>query len=210
MTQPTDPTPPPYNTQIPEPDTTIANAQTLFQNNFERLFEAFNTDHVPLIDAINPGNHNVIQLVELPIGEATQSQEIAIYSKKVDGQTDQLFMRYQGNGKEFQLTQYQIYALPILQLNGVIYQKGYFTFLPGGIIVYFGQVIPFGNPFFISLEPAICGNILGINLCPIGGIGSGLVQSNVSLTAINGKFNAIQLTSTSTNANQYYIAFGNI
>jgi hypothetical protein len=208
MTIPGDP--PVYNSQIPLVKTTIAEAQKLFLNNFSTLFNAFGMNHVALNDPTNPGNHNVVQLLEQTISESTQSHEISIYSKKVEGQTDQIFMRQQGNGKEFQLTQYQIYSLIPLELDGVIYQKRYFSFLPGGVIVYFGEIIPFGNPFYISLEPAVCSNISGINLCPIGGLESGLVQSNVSITGVNGKATAIQLTSVEANANQYYLAFGNI
>jgi len=201
---PTDP--PEFNPQVPLPDTNIPNGQKLLLDNFKTIYDAFLTNHISLDDPTNPGNHNVIQLLEQTQKQATESQEIAIYSKKVDGQTDQLFMRYQGNGKEFQLTQYQIY-----QIEATPTQISYFTFLPGGIIVYFGRVNPTGNNFPINLNPAICGNILGVNLCPIGGVSTGFVQSNVSLTTTNeGKFNTIQLTSTTNNANQYYLAFGNI
>jgi len=114
-------------------------------------------------------------------------------------------MRYQGNGKEFQLTQYQIYSI-----KSTPQQTSYFTFLPGGIIVYFGRVNATGTQFTLNINPAVCTNITGINLCPIGDVSSNLVQSNIAPTAIDEKFNSLILTSTTANANQYYVIFGNI
>ncbi len=208
MTIPIDPPPPPYNTQIPESETTIANAQTLFQNNFKRLFEAFNMNHVSLDDPTNPGNHNVIQLIELSTAEATQSQEIAIYSKKVDGQTDQLFMRYQGNGKEFQITEYQIYSIvPTSQ------QEAYFTFLPGKIIVYFGRVFSRNsNSFNIDINPPVTKNVSGLNLCGvIDVVGANFSQPNVQLQfPVNGLYNQIKLNSQSAMLDNFYLFFGNL
>ncbi len=200
----TAPTPPPYNTGIPEPETTIAEAQTLFQNNFIRLFEAFSKDHVSLNELNNAGNHNVIQLVELSQPEATQSLEIAIYSKKVEGQTDQLFMRYQGNGKEFQLTEYQIYSIVPTDK-----QEAYFTFLPGKIIVYFGRVFSAGTTSFnIDINPPVAQNVSGVNL---GGIGTATNQPNVLLQyPVNGFYNQITLRSSSSMVDNFYLFFGNI
>lgn len=203
MTLPNDP-PPPYNTGIPEPETNIAEAQTLFQNNFLRLFEAFSKDHVSLNELNNAGNHNVIQLIELPSPEATQSLEIAIYSKKVENQTDQLFMRYQGNGKEFQITEYQIYS--IVPTNK---QEAYFTFLPGKVIVYFGRVFSTGTTSFpIDINPPVTKNISGVNL---GGIGTVAPQPNVQLQMpVNGFYTQIKLISKVAMPDQFYLFFGNI
>lgn len=204
MTTPNDPSPPPYNTQIPVASTTIAEAQKLFQNNFERLFEAFNTDHVPLDDTTNPGNHSVIRLIELPKEESTQSLEIAIYSKKVEGQTDQLFMRYQGDGDEFQITEYQIYS--IVPTDN---QEAYFTFLPGGVIVYFGRVVGFGQTQVdIELNPPLKTNISGVNL---GGISTVSQQPNVVLVAYaDGFFRTVRMQSSQPIPDQYYLIFGNL
>ena len=201
MTTPNDP--PPYNTQIPVASTTIAEAQKLFQNNFERLFEAFNSDHVALNDPTNPGNHSVIRLVELPKEESTQSLEIAIYTKKVEGQTDQLFMRYQGDGTEFQITEYQIYS--IVPTNN---QEAYFTFLPGKVLVYFGKVIGLGKQEVdIYINPT-SSNITGVNL---GGIVTVSQQPNVVLVGNSeGKIAAVKLKSISPIPDQFYLFFGNL
>lgn len=200
-------TPPPFDTQIPILDTTIAEAQKQFQNNFSTLFDAFGFNHVALNDPTNLGNHNVIQLIELSKGESTQSQEIAIYSKKVNGQTDQLFMRYPNNGKEFQLTEYQIYSIP--KTNK---QEAYFTFLPGKIIVYFGKVFSKNtNTFDIEINPPITKNISGVNIgCSADAIGFNIPQPNVSLIAYSdGLFRTLRLTAIAMLDN-FYLFFGNL
>lgn len=203
---------PPYNPSVPESDDTIADGQQAFLTNFSTLFSAFGTNHIALNDPTNPGNHNVIQLIEQTVGRSTESQEISIYSKDVSGQTDQLFMRYPLNGKEFQLNQYQIYDVDHIPNQ----QAAYFTMLPGGIIVYFGYVVPTKDSFPIELNPVVCSNIMGVNLCPIGTstVQKPLYQSNVAgLTLNNGKYSQVILnnsTTFSTPPPQYYIIYGNI
>jgi hypothetical protein len=206
MTAPVNP--PEYNPGIPIAENTIAESQTNFLGNFSTLFNAFGINHVNLDDLTNPGNHNVIQLTEQNSGKSTESQEICIYSKKVANQTDQLFMRYPSNGKEFQITNYQIYSI-----KPTATQEAYFSFLPGGVIVYFGKVMPTKNDFPINLNPAICTNITGVNLCPIGKSGSNISPSNVKLVEIGVPYSQVILTSSfliQTPPNQYYLIFGNI
>ncbi len=201
-------TTPPYDPRTPLPDEFIADSQPEFLQNFGQLFDAFNLNHISLNDATDPGNHEVIQLFEQERGRETFSQEISIYSKKVANQTDQLFMRYPSNGKEIQLSQYQIYAI-----QATATQEAYFTFLPGGLLVYFGKAICIGKTEAnISLNPSVCTNILGINL---GGTGaqapaSNPPQPNVNVSGTPQAFTTIILKSDVPMINQYYLAFGNI
>lgn len=207
MSLPNDP--PPFDNQIPIITTTIGQAQKLFQNNFSTLFNIFSENHTSLIDPTNPGNHEVIQLTELSSPETTDSQEIAIYSKNVEGQTDQLFMRYKNNGKEFQLTEYQIYSIVPTDK-----QEAYFTFLPGKIIVYFGRLFSRNtNSFPLDINPPISKNISGFNLCPIGDIvGANVQQPNVILQfPVNGFFTQIVLSTAPTAmVDNFYLFFGNL
>ncbi len=197
-------TTPPYNPLVPISDDFIADGQQAFLTNFSTIFSAFGTNHIPLDDATNPGNHDVIEFVEQDKGRSTESLEISIYSKKVDGQTDQLYMRYPLNGKEFQITNYQIYSIP-----QTVTQKAFFTFLPGGIIVYFGTAFSNGNTNFnINLNPPVRKNIMGVNL---GGIDSIAAQPNVSLQApVNGYYTTVILSSAGPMPNQFYLIFANI
>lgn len=207
----TAPTIPPYNPNIPLRNQNIAESQGNFLYNFMDLFDAFGKDHVALNAALNAGNHNVVELVEQLVGLSTQSQEVAFYSKKVEGQTDQLFMRYPLNGTEIPLSQYQVYPLPQVFLNNVLIQTPYFTFLPGGILVYFGLVIPTSNNFPIDLSPHLARNIIGIQLCPVGAAAGSNYQSNMTLTLSNGIYTSIILNSSpALPLTQYYMVFGNL
>jgi len=194
---------PPYNPSVPESDDTIADGQQAFLTNFSTLFSAFGTNHIDLNDPTNPGNHNVIELIEQDIGRSTESQEIAIYSKDVGGQTDQIFMRYPLNGKEIQISNYQIYSIKETPA-----QKAFFTFLPGGIIVYFGRVNAFNNTNIVNIDlsPAICKNIMGVNLGQIARIQQ---KPNVSLKEVNGFYTTVVLRVLGRMTDQYYLIFGN-
>lgn len=200
-----------YEPNIPQRNDTIAISQSNFLNNFGDLYDVFGRNHTPLDNTLVPGDHEVVELVEQDLPISTEFDEIAIYSKKVEGQTDQLFMRYPSNGKEFQLTNYQIY--PIANTPT---QKSYFSFLPGGIVVYFGMVIPNASGFSVNLDPAICSVIMGVNLCPIGTSSSSnlLYPSWVNLVpSPSGKILQIILSNSSvlgrTLPPQYYLIFGN-
>jgi hypothetical protein len=100
-------------------------------------------------------------MYEQPKDLQTNPSELNIYSKKVEGQTDQLFLRYPGNDDAIQLTAYQIYQVPTVST-----QISYFTFLPGNLIIYFGSFsqLP-GNK--LVLTPPICTNVVGLSFCRI-------------------------------------------
>ena len=113
---------------------------------------------------MNPGNHNVIELLEQDSSKQTNVSEISIYTKNAPSQTDELYMNIQGN--EFQYTNYQIYSLTD-QTNA------YFTFLPGRLIIYFGMMTlpppsqrgPNPTPV-LKLNPQIAKNIVSANFTP--------------------------------------------
>ena len=212
-------TTPGYNPKTPLPDDTIADSQSSFLDNFSTLFTAFAQNHVSLNAAANAGNHNLVEMVETPPQNApsTKEDEIAIYVKKAAGSTDQIWMRYPLNGKEFQLTEYQIFPIPELKEKNVPFQIPFFSFLPGGVIVYFGKVFPAvtpeARPFPINLFPAICRNVMGVNICPIGGVNANIPQPNVTFTINNlNIITSINLTSVAatTLPDCYYLIFGNM
>lgn len=143
----------------------FATTQPQFQTNFQTLFAAFAKNHVSITAAANAGNHNIIELLGQLNPIQTDVGEINIYTKDVEGQTEQVFFRYQGNQKEFQFTNYQIYALPPTKDL-----QQFFTFLPGRLIVYFGSftglVGPTRGALTLELQPAIAKNIIGMTFCP--------------------------------------------
>ena len=123
------------------------------------------TNHIPLDSASGAGNHTMVQLLEQTNAQQTNAGEISVYTKDASDQTDQIFLRYQGNGQEFQFTNYQIYSIVPTAL-----QTSYFTFLPGRVLLYFGTFIwTFGIPYqIINLIPPVALNIISVVSCSTG------------------------------------------
>lgn len=200
-----------YNPAIPTPTLSFADWQTGFLNNFANLSTAFSVNHIPLNASSNAGDHTFIQLLEQAASQQTNLSEFSVYTKKDPSTTDQIFMRYQGNGTEFQFSCYQIYPL-----IATASQVPFFTFLPGKIMCYFGlfnQTVstPLQNKIF--LNPPIARNIISVNLTPAGG-GQSTASSSVTLvTNTNGITTALQLPSPIPSvapATQYYLVLANI
>ncbi len=199
-----------YNPNTPDPNSTLGSSQPIFQKNFQSLFDTFLKNHVSLIGGATAGNHNVIQLLETLSSFQTDFGEFSISTQNVEGQTNQLFMRYQGNGEDFQYTNYQIYK-PI----DYPWRISYFTFLPGKLLVYFGTFIPskypagFGDPAIV-LEPFVSKNIFSFNMSPIGTT----TTVNPQITLIKNEnaniIRAIGFTQFNKNLDYYYMVVSNI
>ena len=156
-----------YNPNIPQRKNTLADSQIDFLNNFSTLYTAFMANHIPLDAVSGAGNHTNVQMFEQQKNDQFQTNvdEISVYCKNVEGQTDQIFLRYQGNQDEFQFSTYQIYSLPVSTVA-----TRFFTFLPGNVIIFFGtaQVKISTSGFPLKLVPSIAKNIITVNLCPLG------------------------------------------
>lgn len=138
----------------------LATSQPEILNNFISLYQAFLKNHVPISDT-GEGNHTIIELLEKEAGPQVDFNEISFYCKNVEGQTDQVFVRFSNNGTEFQLTNYQIYSL-----QKPTNQDAYFTFLPGKLLVYFGYFLTLPNNI-LNLNPPIAKNIISVDVCPV-------------------------------------------
>lgn len=147
-----------YSPNEPQPTDSLGESQPNFQQNFLSLYFAFLKNHVSLTDNSLGGKHTIVELLEQSGSIQTDVGDISIYTKDVEGQTDQVFMRYQGNGQEVQITNYQIYTLPADPLG-----VRAFTFLPGKVIAYFGITnVTFNNSnqSTFKIMPAIAKNII--------------------------------------------------
>jgi len=196
----------PYNENIPKPNDDLASTQPNFLNNFFQLYEAFKKNHGELdVGAANEGNHTVVEMLQQSGSFETNAGEISVYSKIVEGQTDQLFLRYQENGTEVQITNYQIYG-PV-QLAG---QSIYMTFLPGKLLVLFGAFYPPNLPDgkSIQLSPYIMKNIMALNVCGSDFVGRALPTYKViqNLPGINTSVQFFQLSPIG----YFYFCVGNI
>lgn len=156
-----------YNPNYPEVDSTWADWQIQFIQNFTQLATAFSQNHVPLDDATaaNRGNHTYVQIPELVNPPQTGASEFTIHNKNVEGQTNQIYFTYPGNSPVVQFTNYQLYTVASTDT-----QTTYFTFLPGKILVYFGSAGPSKKNEYLSifLNPPVCRNIISINFCTKG------------------------------------------
>jgi hypothetical protein len=158
-----------YDPNTPEfASDSYATTQPQFLANFQALFNAFNQNHVPLNAAANAGNHTFVNLMEQENDVQTGVSELSLYTLNVQGQTDQIFLRNQGKGQVIQLTNYTIYNI-IPQPPG---QKGYFTSLPGKVMVYFGQIQITGSSNIIKLLPAVALNVISVDLVQANTTGS--------------------------------------
>jgi hypothetical protein len=207
--------PPVYNPNIPENQSaSIGKDQMNFLDNFAALYNAFSVNHVPLDATSGAGNHTIVQLIEQTAAFPANTGEISAYARAATGQSDQVFLRYQGDQNEFQYTAYQLYSLPTTTS-----QTSFFTVLPGRIMIYFGQVTPGPSvaSFPIKLFPEVAINIITVNLCPLAVPGSAQWQPNVTLQApgSNGIYNQINLLTSNRGiltlpTSMYYVVLANI
>jgi len=178
--------------------------QENFIQNFMQLANAFAVDHVALDAVSENGNHTNVHLVEQENPQQTGISEISAYVKQVPGQTDQLFMRLPGNGTEFQYSNYQIYTVDNLN---------FFTFIPGGLIVYFGifnyAVAPGqGSKKQLRFNPPIVKNIIAVNftsLLPV--VGAGVFYSELTKDKDTNIIPGIVINAVN---NQYYMVIANV
>jgi hypothetical protein len=189
-----------YNPNIPQFTDSYASWQTNFLSNFMQINTAFSVNHEP-ISSTNAGNHTIIQLPEQENPVQTNINEISVYSKDVPGQTDQVFMKFPGINSEFQYTNYQIYPV-----NGPSTQTSYFTFLPGKVIVYFGQTTA-NNVKTIQLLPPVAKNIITVNLTNMSLPNS--QGTPISFTVTNNIVTTVNLNRTSV-TDMNYIVLANI
>lgn len=191
-----------YNQSIPNVNDDLATSQGGFLANFQQLYDAFAKNHVPFDGGATAGNHTFIELLNNPTGFETSAGEISLNATPVENQAGQLFVRTQGNKQDIQYTNYQIYDQGAIQ-NG---QFGYFTTLPGGLIVYFGAVDPGTTKSKIDLNPFITKQILSVNLCAY--ITPTITPDFNVLTIENGIVKTIIFNQFATNIIYYYLIVG--
>lgn len=158
-----------YNQNIPKVNDDLATSQGGFLSNFQQLYLAFAKNHVALDGGSTAGNHTIVELMNSGGGFQTDAGELSLNARPVQDQTGQLFMRYQSNSKntqDVQYTNYQIYYQGAIQHG----QHGFFTTLPGGIIVYFGSVnfTATNEGGTLYLNPFITKELLSVNFCASG------------------------------------------
>lgn len=167
----TSPTYDPYDPDVPEDFSDTLNiSQDDILNNFSKIFTDFALNHVSLDAGATSGNHTYMQLLEqFQSPPQTDVGEISLYSKQVvnsngdEEQTDQVFIRLQGNGQEIQMTNWQIYTI-----DSDPFPSRFFTFLPGKTIVYFGRINSLrASEFIFDFVPSPIKSLLAASFCPV-------------------------------------------
>lgn len=158
----TSPTTSVFNPNVPKnASDSLATTQPQFLDNFLSLYRQFAANHLPLDVGSSAGNHTVIQLREQPKDLQTDITEINVFTKKVENETDQIFVQFPGPAPAIQLSNYQLYSIGPITGNETT-QQAFFTTLPGGIIVYFGSFRPL-NQNKVFLFPPICKNVISFS-----------------------------------------------
>lgn len=152
-----------YNPLVPQfGNNSLAESQPEILQNFTSLFEVFGVNHVDLDAGSTAGNHTVVELLEQTLTPETNVGNISVYSKFAEDQTEQVFLRFQGNGQELQFNTYQIYPL-----KQSATRTAFFTFLPGRVLLYFGSFTTLKKNT-LTLYPPIAKKLFPVCLCPIG------------------------------------------
>lgn len=164
-----------FNPNIPQPNDLISDSQAQLQTNFSQSNSIFNFDHVTFDDAtsINRGKHRHSTYIEQLVDPTTLANEMAVYSKDVGG-LSRLFYRNESNGSVIPLTGFD----PTSGGNGRV-------FLPGGIIMMWGQFSPVTNAGGFFAFPIPFPNNIFTAILQAGSVRFTLATSALATTGIN-------------------------
>jgi hypothetical protein len=125
------------------------------QNNFKQLDISFGINHVPYSVAENNGLHTIVTMVNnvaVPTGVEVPNDTGTLYTRPfAPGEDINLWYTPDASGYEFQLTRVteDPSTLAIFSTNTnypqtppVVTQVGGWTFLPGGLLLQYGQAYP--------------------------------------------------------------------
>ncbi len=95
-----------YTPNVPQANQQINNTQQPIEDNFQYIYDLLAVNHVPFNTVDTFGKHNFVTYVQRSADPITNATEMALYSKMVNGDENQieLFYRYPNNGSIVQLT----------------------------------------------------------------------------------------------------------
>lgn len=154
-----------YTTNIPQAAQKIKNTTSLIRANFDNLSAGLTNDHADLNDSTAGKRltHDKVRLNVQAAGPSTTTTQIALYSKNVLASAvnyPELFLRRESNGTEIQLSTGGL--SPLLggdYLNPPANSTGY-TFLPGGLVYYWGIETAGFNNNTNNVLPVIAGRVI--------------------------------------------------
>lgn len=136
-----------FNPAIPQPGDLLSNSQGDLLANNAALDASFSVNHLPFSDAsANNGKHTFVELLQQSAKPTTAALEGTLYTKDDTTPTNRTQLFYIGDaggaGIEYQLTKC-IDAQIASFGNKILTSAGHFsgwTFLPGGLIMFYGSV----------------------------------------------------------------------
>lgn len=132
---------PTFTINMPTSGESLGSTYQKVQDNFMNYWNNFQVNHVNPNDA-NGGKHTKVQMIEQGADPATAINEMAMYTKDVAGNT-RTFLRQENNGAVMQLSG----ITPVAAANG-------YTFLPGGLMIQWGQITTSSKTAVITFTPA--------------------------------------------------------
>lgn len=179
-----------YQANIPQPTNLISVSQNDILQNFQAIDAAWNINHEDF-NAANQGKHIYVEMPNQGADPAGAATQMTLFSKLTGGNS-QLFYKRDAEGTSYQLTG----TNPTAAASGS-------TFLPGGLLLKWGNVVAAASPTsvsFASAFPTACFSVT--------------VAINNNSPAFSATVNSVGTTgfdlyTTKTGVTHFYIAIGN-
>lgn len=179
-----------YDPSVPASGQSLGSSRPTIQGNFASLQTTIDQNHVDMNEA-NAGKHNIVEFLQQASTPSTPGDVLSMYSKVISGALE-LFLRKAGDGTDIQMTKGPI----TIAASGT-------TFLPGGLQLNWGQVVPGASPTSVSWVNNFPNNVFAVVLTINND------NPNFSCTTDTVDLGGFQLYTTKTGVTHFYMAIGN-
>lgn len=176
---------------IPQNGQTLGNSRDSTRNNFASLRSTLAENHVD-VNSANPGLHTFVDMLAQSANSDPITGAVSIYSKAVSGITEWFFQR-ENSGNVIQMS----VGNPTVAATGT-------TFLPGAVILKWGQVVPGSSGATVTFSTAFPNNCFAVV------VNANSAQPSSANSNPSGITNAnFQLFTQAPNVTHFYFAVGN-
>ncbi len=136
-----------YTPDIPVSGESLGSTRDRIRGNFQEIAAVEAINHVAF-NTTGKGKHKFLQMPEQVSAPTTLVNEGGFYTKVGTNPAEtNLFFRGESNGFEYQLTRAIAASTALFSTNTTYpgaqaFEKGGWTFLPGGLILQYGSVLP--------------------------------------------------------------------
>lgn len=147
-----------FTPNIPQTGQTLGQTRAAVNNNFANYFNTIAVNHIAPNNA-GAGKHNLSEYVVQAQSPATAASEVATYSRSISG-TPELCLQKQN----------QLAAAADVQMSrldtGVLAAQNGYSFLPGGVIIQWGQYATGGDGNAINYPIPFTAAVFSVVLTP--------------------------------------------